>query len=118
MYWLTSLNTNGAAVAASSSMAMVVVTTVYVVLTLLLWRTTTRQAEITRQAFETSYRPYVSVKSGSLGQHIRQWAKSWGASRFTSFSRIMGRYPLRSRRGRNEAPLWISTGMSSPSQIA
>ena len=50
------LNTNSGAVVA-------MVTTVYTIFTILLWQATRTQAEITRQAFEASHRPFLSVRA-------------------------------------------------------
>jgi hypothetical protein len=51
----TWLNDNGPGVTA-------VVTAVYAVFTVLLWRATKRQAVLTQRAFETTNRPYLSVR--------------------------------------------------------
>ncbi len=53
--WIDWLNQNSGAV-------LVLVTAVYAFFTILLWRATRDQAEITRQIFEASHRPYVILE--------------------------------------------------------
>jgi len=56
LHWL---NTNSGAVTALAAVAGVVITAIYTLFTIGLWRQTKRQAEITRNIFEASNRPYI-----------------------------------------------------------
>jgi len=56
------LNENSGAVTAMAALVGVVITTVYTAVTGALWRTTKRQATLTREIFEATHRPHISIR--------------------------------------------------------
>jgi hypothetical protein len=60
-YW-DWLNTNAAAVAAMGAVGAAIATAIYAFFTILLWFAIRRQAILTRQMFEASHSPYVSIR--------------------------------------------------------
>jgi hypothetical protein len=56
------LNKNSAAVTAMAAVVAAAVTAIYSFFTILLWFATRRQAEITRQIFDASHIPYLSIR--------------------------------------------------------
>jgi hypothetical protein len=60
-YW-DWLNTNAAAVAALGAVGAAIATAIYAFFTLVLWFATRRQAILTRQMFEASHTPYLSIR--------------------------------------------------------
>jgi hypothetical protein len=70
-YW-DWLNTNAAGVAAIGVVGAAIATAIYAFFTILLWFATRRQAILTRQMFEASHSPYVSIRVQEPTQPSRQ----------------------------------------------